>query len=264
MLRKMILDKVKQYRDLLDIIEGIKQVPIDGRLNISNKKKYFQYYLIKNGPNGREKIYLKKEDLYIAKELAQQDYLNQLRDLLIKRISLFSKVLEKFNDDELLQVFDNLSPARQAIVTPLIDNYDKMVKKWKAHIYKSKGFYSNTFKIYSKKGERVRSKSEKILADIFYDYGIEYKYECPLRFDNGVVLHPDFTFLNKDGVEIYWEHHGMMDDPSYVHNFIEKLKLYEQHGITRRKNLVITYESSTNVLDCNWVKSLIKIYELEK
>lgn len=229
MLRKLIYNKVKEYRELLDVIERIKLVPIDGKLNISNRGNFFQYYLVKNGPNGREKIYLKKDELYIAKELAQRDYLNQLKELLIERISLLSKVLEKFDDDELLQVFDNLSPARQAIVTPLIENYEDKLKKWKARTYESKGFYSNISKIYSKKGERVRSKSEKILADIFYDCDLEYKYECPLQFNNGIVLHPDFTFLNKYGEEIYWEHHGMMDDPNYVHNFIEKLRLYEQY-----------------------------------
>lgn len=47
--------------------------------------------------------------------------------------------------------------------------------------YKGKELNDDTMEIYTQKGERVRSKSEKILADYFYYNNISYKYECPLN-----------------------------------------------------------------------------------
>lgn len=44
--------------------------------------------------------------------------------------------------------------------------------------------------------ERVRSKSEKILADYFYRRKIPYKYECPLTLKGVGTVYPDFTFLS--------------------------------------------------------------------
>lgn len=51
--------------------------------------------------------------------------------------------------------------------------------------------------IYTQKGERVRSKSEKTLADYFYYHGIPYKYECPLLLKGFGIIYPDFTFLTR-------------------------------------------------------------------
>ena len=49
---------------------------------------------------------------------------------------------------------------------------------------------------YTIKGERVRSKSEKIIADELYRYQIPYKYEFPLTLathNRNIQLYPDFT-----------------------------------------------------------------------
>ncbi|WP_200277183.1 hypothetical protein, partial [Rhodovulum adriaticum] len=109
------------------------------------------------------------------------------------------------------------------------------------------------------KGERVRSKSEKILADIFYSKGIDYKYECPVNLSNSVRIYPDFTFLHPTSKkEIYWEHHGMMDDPAYSEETIRKIRTYEKNGIFVGKNLIITFETRSQTLDGEWVEKLIK------
>lgn len=67
------------------------------------------------------------------------------------------------------------------------------------------------------KGERVRSKSEVIIADMLNRKGISYRYEYPVYLKNVGQIYPDFTVL--DAIrrrEIYWEHLGMMDDPDYA------------------------------------------------
>ena len=64
----------------------------------------------------------------------------------------------------------------------------------KAREYKSKDFQVTDPVILTEKGERVRSKSEKIMADYFYRNGIFYKYERPLYLPGVGIVYPDFTF----------------------------------------------------------------------
>lgn len=74
--------------------------------------------------------------------------------------------------------------------------------------------------------ERVRSKSEKILTDLFFSKNIFYKYECPLHLADNLVFYPDFTFfLPQENREIYWEHFGLMDSPDYAINTIKNSHL---------------------------------------
>ena len=65
--------------------------------------------------------------------------------------------------------------------------------KWKSIPYVGKEFDESIPVIYTKKGERVRSKSEKILADTFYELGMRYlrnntlyKEHCYTCFPNTI------------------------------------------------------------------------------
>ncbi|MCH4192124.1 MAG: hypothetical protein LKF52_07435 [Butyrivibrio sp.] len=51
--------------------------------------------------------------------------------------------------------------------------------------------------LYTEKGELVRSKSEKIIADKLFMMKIPYHYEKPLKLDSYGYVHPDFTVLNR-------------------------------------------------------------------
>ena len=67
---------------------------------------------------------------------------------------------------------------------------------------------------YTSKGERVRSKSEVIIADVLNREGVPYRYEYPIYIKGIGKIYPDFTVLNI-GIrkEMIWDHFGMMDDP---------------------------------------------------
>ena len=47
----------------------------------------------------------------------------------------------------------------------------------------------------TKKDENVRSKSEVMIADMYYELGIPYRYEAQLLLKNGKKKYPDFTLL---------------------------------------------------------------------
>lgn len=90
-------------------------------------------------------------------------------------------------------------------------------------------------------GEKVRSKSEAIIADTLFRYKIPYEYEKILAADGRT--HIDFTIKHSiQGCTMYWEHFGLMNDRDYVYNYLLKKKHYEKLGICEGKNLITTYE----------------------
>ena len=109
------------------------------------------------------------------------------------------------------------------------------------------------------KGERVRSKSEVIIADMLSKEGIPYRYEYPLYIKGFGKIYPDFTVLNiKKREELLWEHFGMMDDAEYAEAAIRKIATYEQNGIYPGEKLILTYETRKNPINQRVINGLIE------
>ena len=144
-----------------------------------------------------------------------------------------------------------LHTQRQLLVTPVEPIWEKELAKWYDSEYHGKEFYEGTAEIVTEKGERVRSKSEKILADYFYRNNILYQYEKPLYLKGYGTIYPDFTFLSKKTrKEIYWEHEGMMDKPEYA----------KRNGIHLGERLILTFETELTVLNSQIVEELVEKY----
>ena len=91
------------------------------------------------------------------------------------------------------------------------------------------------------KGDKVRSKSEVIIANLLFQHKIKYAYEEPLCYDGNKLISPDFTIYMADGKKMYWEHLGMIGTESYDKRWLEKLDIYTSYfpGM-----LVKTYEGA--------------------
>ncbi|AKN33774.1 ATP-dependent DNA helicase RecQ [Clostridium carboxidivorans P7] len=97
-------------------------------------------------------------------------------------------------------------------------------------------------RIYSTlKGDKVRSKSEVIIANLLYENGIEYEYEKKLFYRSGKIV-PDFTITLSNGREKYWEHLGMIGTEKYDKRWTQKLKIYQENFPDQ---LEVTYEGAT-------------------
>ena len=78
------------------------------------------------------------------------------------------------------------------------------------------------------RGELVRSISEVVVADALNGEGVDYHYEKALRGADGVERYPDFTAEDPaTGITVYWEHLGMLSDPTYAKRWEKKLKWYD-------------------------------------
>ena len=109
----------------------------------------------------------------------------------------------------------------------------------------------------------VRSKSEKIIADLFTKHGVPYVYEPCITLKNGRIFSPDFAVLNvKARTCYYWEHFGLSDNNDYSDKNLNKLCEYENIGIIAGKNLITSFESSARPLSTKIIGEKIKEYLL--
>ena len=197
----------------------------------------------------------------LIRSLAQKTYDERVLRLAKKRISQIQKITKDYEDNEIENVYLDEHSERQKLIKPIEPTWEMRLKEWKEEEYIGKGFEDNIPVILSEKGERVRSKSEKILADYFYRHGIEYKYECPIYLKGLGTVYPDFTFLSsKTGGEIYLEHNGRVDDPKYARRMVRKINAYENNGIYTGEKLILTYETEQTILNTGKIEQLVKRY----
>lgn len=136
----------------------------------------------------------------------------------------------------------------------------KELKKWMEEDFETNNDHPETRNIKATQGRFVRSKSEAIIDKLLYSYGIPFRYEQKLVLGN-TTIRPDFTIRHpRNGKIYYWEHMGMMDNPDYIANACNKIKLYCRNGIVPSVNLILTYETKESPLDIETIEQMIKEY----
>lgn len=261
-LKQMLMDEQKHLETIVKKVrEQLIDTP-DGGLRISVDKKHIRYYHCTDG--NMDGTYIKKKDMEIAEKLAQKEYDKKIYQLARKRLSQISRFIKDYSDNEIEKCYYAEHIGRRQLIKPIEPLWEDKLKDWFETEYKGKEFKDNNKEIYTQKGERVRSKSEKILADYFTYCNVSYKYECPLYLEGFGIVYPDFTFLSKKtGQEIYWEHDGMMDNPVYAQNAIKKIEAYEKNGIFPGDRLILTFETEETLLNSEIMEVLVKKYLVE-
>ena len=230
----------------------------DGSLRLCQHRDKVQYYH-RTDPKDFNGVYIKEKDIELAKKLAQKDYDKKVLVSAEKELNAINKFFSNCPDKSVEQIYDNLHEGRKKIITPIMETEEQYVHNWQAEIYQGKDFYEDTPELYTMKGERVRSKSEVIIADMLSKEGIPYRYEYPLYIKGFGKIYPDFTVLNiKKREELLWEHFGMMDDAEYAEAAIRKIATYEQNGIYPGEKLILTYETRKNPINQRVINGLIE------
>lgn len=240
---------------------GLKDAP-EGTLRLGKSQGCIQYYHCKEGApqNGS---YIPKKELKLVKELAQKSYEEKVLRYSEKTEAKIRRLLKNFEDNKIEKIYMSEHPERQSLINPVESTYQQRLDKWMATPFEGKGFAEDSPVILTNAGVRVRSKSEKIIADYLESVGIVYKYEYPLNLKSYGTIYPDFTFLSRrNGQEIYWEHEGMMDNPDYARTAVKKIELYEKNGIFPGEKLILTFESSSSIISSKLIKTLTNKYLL--
>lgn len=259
-IESLLKSRENQLQKWIKEKEKALEKALDGSLRICRHGKKTQYYH-RNDPKDFNGVYIKEKDIEFAGKLAQKDYDKKIINAAEQELRAINKYFSSCPKECVEQIYEGLHAERQKIITPIMETEEEYVRKWEEKEYERKAFYEDTPEFYTVKDERVRSKSELIIADMLSKEGVPYRYEYPLYLKGIGKIYPDFTVLNvKKREEMFWEHFGMMDDPTYVESALKKIATYEQNRIFPGENLIMTFETRKNPINQRLVKSLIEHY----
>ncbi len=230
----------------------------EGHLRISRSGGYLRYYRVTD-PRQAIGNYIPKKEGALVKSLAEKDYIETFLAYAKKELSELESLIASLAKKNADKAFEKLSADRRGLLRPYIIPDTMYAEEWIRAEYRTNQFMPER-KIYdTKKGGKVRSKSEAILADMFYDLGIPYRYEAELKLKNGAVRYPDFILLNiGTREEVYFEHFGLLDDEEYRAGCLKKMDEYRENGIYPGKNLLFSYETEESPLDIKGIGRMIK------
>lgn len=275
---RQLQERVAQLNALLDLkLRALKIAP-EGNLRISQSHGNAQYYHRKR-PDDKRGLYIDSKHYELAQGLAQKDYNKRMVASLKKEIKILQGALRQLEKLTELNgttetVLNSLTPLRRALIRPVTLSDSQYAAAWLSPKYKGKPFQPDSQKMYTSNGERVRSKSEVLIADTLKRLGVPYRYEFPLTLKTGgrdqtdistrskkITVHPDFLCLNlRTRQEFIWEHFGRMGDPDYSKKTAKKLRTYSENNIHPGKNLIITVEALGLPLSSKYIEEIIQTY----
>ncbi len=210
--------------------------------------------------NGR---YLPKNEIDLAKKLAQKSYNKKVRDKAKLELEIVRSYIDHLEENQLFDIYTKLSVGRRKLIKPVSLTDDQYITWWKSVQYEPYIIEDKDNFFYTNGGIRVRSKSELMIGNALERYGIPYRYEFPLVLWNNENVRPDFYCLNvRERTEKVWEHFGKMDDPGYANRNVRKIMDYEQTGFMQGMNFIMTFETSKVALNSKLIDEIIETYLL--
>ncbi|MDC7278767.1 hypothetical protein NXH64_04535 [Butyrivibrio fibrisolvens] len=260
---KEMLNSRMSYLDAI-VSEKSRDIKIapKGKIKIVKHNSTYQYYIRENINDSQGK-YIKKENIALAKALAQKDYDQKVHDLATKELKLLAKLKDLYKNGDCDAYIESMRPYKAELVSPIKEPDEQYIKNWVEQNTKLEETFMSEGLIYDNgKGVMMRSKSEVIISKILDEKGIPYIYEKSVALSKFKTVRPDFTILDvKNRREIYLEHLGLMDDGEYFAKNVKKIADYEKAGIYLGDRLLITYETrkaplNTHLLEEKLLKML--------
>jgi len=231
-----------------------------GIVNIAHTDKRVQYYYKDDSKDSKRK-YLKKSDVALIRELCQKDYDERVLESAEKEYARLKTLQNIYQKGACEDIYEKLHMDRKLFVTPIVVPEDEFILNWIQKDYEGKGFAPDYPEYYTDNGERVRSKSEILIANALKKYGVPYRYEAPLYLNGVGIIHPDFTVLNvRERKEYYWEHLGKMDDSEYAEQAIQRIDIYGKNNIFSGDKLILSYETYKCPINSKNIDKMINQY----
>ncbi len=234
----------------------------EGHLRFSTRGKQV-YYFHRTDPKDLSGVYIKRSEIKKACALAQKDYDRKVLQSAKEELKALKLIMNSVKKDKLEMVFDKMPVQRQVLVTPAAISDAAFADEWQKIPYEAKPFSESGPEFYTGRGERVRSKTEILIADTLARYNVPYRYECPIKTRELGIIYPDFTALKViERRAFIWEHFGMMDNPEYARKALKRIEILEQNGYFPGKNLIITYETEDSPIKTKLIAKMIETYLL--
>lgn len=186
----------------------------------------------------RKDIYLsERTDKSMIKKLLQKKYE-------IKALEHYSKELKIINRLLLIKnkgVDESIPDYAKQYIHKIEYSLSEKIHGFNENEHGSSSSRTGQYRVTTKEGVLVKSKAEQIIADELYDNGIPFRYELGLRCADQSFRSPDFTIMSPStGKVFYWEHFGMIDNPEYARDMVDKMNSYSLSQIIPGDNLILT------------------------
>ena len=267
---KLLAEEKQKIDKLVKAIEKSDILSSNDSLLIRKQHGNYRFYIRES--ESSEPHYMGSNETDRIKALGSKLYATRLLKAAEAETSQLEKCLtilqsaqkeESYDKADIDEVFNHLNERIREMVKPTRFTDDGFAARWQAEKYHNRWMKSD-YSFETPRGEKVRSKSEWMIASMLADAGVPYRYEeiVAISPQFGVFFHPDFTVLNKRTRKVYyWEHFGRMDDPQYVESsFMPKISEYYNFEFLPGEKLLMTFESKHSPLDTNQVKRLIENY----
>lgn len=255
-MERKILQRMEQLEKIKKGLEKRLQGVQIRKVECRNIRGHYRYYL--------DQKYVKKEEVKSMKRLVEQEYYAKMLPEIEKQIANLKEALRNVDERKLEKIYNDMHAGKRKLITSGILSREEKIRRFEEETYESKPIDDDRTEIYTNKGERVRSKSEKIIADHFERRGILYRYEKPLYLmvdGQRKPFYPDFTVMNKRTTKIlYVEHFGMLDDSVYYNGTLRKLDVYEKNDILIGRDLLVFHETGKRVLNVKSIDKYIDEY----
>ncbi len=230
-----------------------------GNIRVAMSHGCPQYYYRRPGKDKEEYIpAIEKERIHL---LAQRDYEQKVQKELVSIRNRLQKFIAGYDPMGVENIYERMCDIRKTLVNPIIMTDEMYIEKWMEKYKGCKNTYGEATEFKTQRGEYVRSKSEKIIADYFNTHNIPYQYEPSFALADSRDVFPDFAALNlRKRKTIYWEHLGKVGDEVYATSNFSKLMDYQEQGLIIGDNLIITMETKERPLDISIVEKQVKLF----
>lgn len=229
-----------------------------GKLICSKNQNRYKWYQ----SDGHSKTYIPKANRKLAEDLAAKKYLSLSLEDLEKEKRAIQFYLDHHAPSGKAEKLLTESSEYQNLLSPYFSPLKQELLDWMNAPYEHNPYNPEHLNIDSISGNTLRSKAESMIDMLLYIHHIPFRYENPLQL-NGKIIYPDFTIRHPEtGDFYYWEHFGMMDEPSYYNNAYQKLQQYTSCGIVPSIQLITTFETSKHPLSSEQIQKIIEYYFL--
>lgn len=231
-----------------------------GFLNIKERKQGRSYYqeidVQRGGRRYRKQININNDNRTIVL-LMQKKFQKVQLSHCQQNLRYLMKVKENYLTLEIDEISADMSAKYQSV---LKQRKEKLIREKMTAPY-PKCPYDARYHIHETDyGELVRSKSEQILANSLYAYGIPFHYEEQFIYaiGEGGDIFPDFTILLPDGSIIIWEHFGILSKKDYCLRSAKKLNIFQLNGLVLGANLILTMDDNKGNFSSGIINRIIK------
>lgn len=236
--------------------QQLKGLP-DGGLSLSviNGKKY--YYKTQNG----KRIYLGGAENKEVIQLQKRRFIETSLKYIKKNCTLLEKLIRGYEDIDPEEVMASepcayRSPPECCFAMAGIHNRNK----WGDADYNKYMGFPEGLKHKTLKGEKVRSKSEALIANLLFVKDIQYHYE-EIKEIGGETIPPDFTIYVKSQKSFkLLEHLGLLVDEEYRNRALNKMELYFKNGYRMYEDILFTCDDLSGCINTQDISRLIDTY----